>query len=302
MLEIGKLHTDKPDQEETYAGIDWLTVTVRENAARKMLFDAVLRIKGVLMRQGEEVIPWQFKGYTGFKIGSVRWGSRKDSDIGILSGVDAYEHWQKFGRIAENCTRVDMAVTTTLSEAWAGLAAGYYHWHVSGNGRPDVPNLGFTLIQNTHGGETIYVGSRKSQQFGRVYDKGAEQQIEELIGYQWRYEIEYKKPLAGPVLKALLSYDEGCDLPGRMRTTVHDWFAKRDCPPVFTDVGPMLEIETEARVTSDEVKLWWLSSQVGPSVKKLIERGRLEDVVKALGLWERVRLGDAENNGTQNLG
>ncbi len=302
MSEILTLYEDKPDQEETYAGVDWLTVTAKEHDARHMLWYATERLKGVFMRAGEEVLPWKFKGYAGFKIGSMRWGSREDSDIGILSGTDAYEHWFRFGVAAENCTRIDLAVTTTLSERWKGLAKGYYEWHARGNARPDVPNLGFTLIQNTHGGETVYVGSRTSRQFGRIYDKGAEQKKEELTGYQWRYEVEYKKPLAGPVLKALLSMVRDGDLPGAMRSSVHNWFAERDCPPIFEGAGPMLELETEARVTSDEVKLWWLSSQVCPSVQKLVDRGRLDDVVKALGLWERVQLGNGEENGTESLG
>lgn len=283
-----------PMEVSTGAGIDWLTVTAKEKEARKMLFKEAVYLKDSLYTEGEEVLPWKFKGYAGYKIGSLRWGSREDSDISILSGLDAYRNWGRFGRATTNCTRIDLAVTTTLVEKWPGLAEAYYRWHEGGNGRPDVPNLGFTLIQNTDGGETIYVGSRKSQQFGRIYDKGAEQGNEVLIGHQWRYEVEYKKPLAGSVLTALLRCEEGQDLPEKMRSTVHGWFARRDCPPVFSDAGPMIEIETETRVTSDEVKLWWLSSQVCPSVKSLIERGRLEDVVKALGLWERVAI---ENGG-----
>lgn len=291
---VQTIKTILPMEGSTSAGIDWLTITANEKEAKKMLFDETFYLKDKLREAGEEVRPWKFKGYVGFKVGSLRWGVREDSNIAILSGIDAYSNWGRFGRAATNCTRIDLAVTTTLVEKWPGLAEAYYSWHENGNGRPDVPNLGFTLIKNTDGGETIYVGSRKSQQFGRIYDKGAEQKQEALIGHQWRYEVEYKKPMAGPVLTALLRCEEGQDLPEKMRSTVHNWFAQRDCPPVFKDAGPMIEIETEARVTSDEVKLWWLSSQVCPSVKSLVERGRLEDVVKALGLWERVALDDAK--------
>lgn len=287
---IQTLKTQLPMEESTGAGIDWLTVTAKETDTRFRLFNEALYLKNELKEEGDEVLPWKFKGYAGYKVGSLRWGTREDSDIAILSGLDAYSNWGRFGRAATNCTRIDLAVTTTLVEPWKNLAEAYYSWHEGGNGQPDVPNLGFTLIKNTDGGETIYVGSRKSQQFGRIYDKGAEQKNSALTGFQWRYEVEYKKPMAGPVLTALLQCEEGQDLPEKMRSTVHNWFARRDCPPVFSDAGPMIEIETEARVTSDEVKLWWLSSQVCPSVKFLIERGRLEDVVKALGLWERVAI------------
>jgi hypothetical protein len=217
----------------------------------------------------------------------LRWGTRDDSDIVVVSGEDAACYWRDYARIAENCSRLDLACTALLGRPYPGLPSMYYEWQVSGEGQPDVPNLSFTLIQSSGGGQTCYVGSRKSAQMGRIYDKGLEQSSEAPAGLLYRWEVEYKKPMAWSALSVLRDLEPKETVTQAITGHVYDWFARRDCPPVFGPGDGALEVEATAKITSAETQLWWLSTQVAPTVKRLMAQGRYTDTMEALGLLDR---------------
>ena len=110
---------------------------------------------------------WQWKGYDGYQGEGFRYGMRNEEGIVILSGLRASEDWQEFAVKARRCTRIDLAVTVTLKEKDTGLASRLYR---SGVERNDA-NLGY--VERSIGGSTLYLGSRTSERYGRLYDKGA---------------------------------------------------------------------------------------------------------------------------------
>ena len=277
-----------PEALRTHSGIDWVTLTVKSGKARHALYNQFIQHKEELEANGGISNPWKFMGYAGIKIEGVRWGARDDSDIAMISGVDAARYWRDFGQYAEHCSRLDLACTTLLSFSWPDLAKLYYNWHRDGNGQPAMANLTFSLVQSTAGGQTCYVGSRKSAQMGRIYDKGLEEGCMEMSGLLWRYEVEVKKPLAWPVLQALISHDPTSEVHQAVTGWVYEWFCRRDCPPVFNSDSLTLEVETSVRVTSTETRLWWLSTQVAPTVRTLIGQGRWRDAALALGISDRI--------------
>jgi hypothetical protein len=283
-----------PIAQQVQSGVDWVTVTVKSQDARRQLFRRFEAHKSQMLTEGLQATPWSFKGYAGVNVEGVRWGTRDDSDIVMVSGVDAALYWLDYSAIAEHCSRLDLACTALLEEPYPGLPEIYYKWHSEGHGQPDVTNLSFTLVKSTRQGQTCYVGSRASAQMGRIYDKGLEQSSEGTAGLLYRWEVEYKKPLAWAALTTLRDLAQGETVAQSITGHVHNWFSIRDCPPVFGPGEMSLEVETTARVTSAETQLWWLSTQVAPTVKKLIALGRYTDTMKALGLLEQcgVHYGD----------
>lgn len=261
--------------------IDWLTATTnKEDIGHTWMkrYDQLQKLN----RTHELEIghkKWQQLGYRGYSTVGMRVGfSEKAGWIVILSGSVANQLWRLFVPKAK-ITRVDLAVTVKLGVAMEDVSRAYYR-HLGGNGQL-VPKR--ALIQNSDGGQTFYLGSRKSQSFGRVYDKGREQKSSPA-GFKWRYEVEYKKPKSQAMahsLEAVSEKDQGAIL-----RTVYEWFDYRGVTPLFRSNGVGLQADVEARVTTVDKKIAWLRSQVRPTVQYLLSCGRREDTVDALGLAE----------------
>jgi len=180
-------------------------------------------------------------------------------------------------------SRVDLQVSATLKEADPEIAHDCYSYltELVTEGQVNVP-VSYKLILGDvrTRGDTLYLGSRKSSQFGRLYDKGAQLETAEP-GKIWRYEVEYKKPMALHVAKGLR---DAVDRNEAIIATVYDWFSSRYTAPIFDRKGSKVVVELTARIHSDEVTLAWLRSQVSPSVIRLMERGRGREVFTALQL------------------
>lgn len=290
---MGVKVTDSHEVEKMSARVDWLTITGKSPSIRKKMHAKFVGQRHKLEREGETTKPWPMMGYQGYLCGGIRWGSRPDSSIVMLSGDDAALLWRRFALHADNCSRVDLAVTVTIKYPFPELITLYYNWFTRNGGVQGHPGLSLTRIENTNGGQTLYVGSRKSDQMGRIYDKAAEEGIDELVGRVWRYEVEYKNRRAQTVLKSLLDAS-GSTLPGVIQCTVHRWFDDREFPPLWVDKGAVLASDIEARVTSDDVSLAWITTQVAPTVDRLVKRDKLASVIKALGLTTYVTPVDVE--------
>jgi DNA relaxase NicK len=204
-------------------------------------------------------------------------GNKADGFIIVLSGADTGHLWRQFVEDAVNITRFDLAVTTTIGFEFGELAERYW----ARLSQEDMDRRKYSLVRNSKGGQTLYVGSRSSDQFGRVYDKGA-QQGDYPNGFKWRYEVEYKKPRASIAANALKQFET--QEAKKIVDTVHSWFAHRGVPPIFHSTGDGIRIQMEARVDSDKKKLNWLRSQVAPSIEYLLSRGRGREALVALGL------------------
>lgn len=270
--------------QSTFASVDWLTVTAKTQDAR----DRLLARAQVALTDAQQkrlpVRPWHFKGYHGWMSEHFRTGARADSDIVILSGNACACYWQEFVGLGENVSRIDLAVTTELVKADDRILLGYWDAleDFRANGKP--PKFTWTMLYNSKGGQTLYVGSRTSEQMGRIYDKGIESEATETAGKIWRYEVEIKKPVAKSVAMALSNVITAEEMGPAIGGYVYDWFKVRRLKPVFPQADNILVLETEVKSTSDDARLTWLTTQVRPSVKGLSERGRLPEVLKALEL------------------
>lgn len=287
--------TDKAELTETQvleqlADVDWVTVTSGDGDLRIAMFEEAQRVLPNLKELGFVAKPWSFKGYKGWMCGGFRWGTRDDSDICMLSGEVARMNFGVFLGLCENISRIDLAMTVTLVEPVVDVAfAAYQHLGGPMFGEASCKRK-LTYITNTNGGQTLYVGSRASDQYGRLYDKGAEQrdgiEADVALGQIWRYEVEFKKYRAKRIGEQLRKdVQNDCNVHNRIGATVHKWFVARGVPVIASryEDKPFLT-DVSATITDDEKTIQWLSTQVSPSVSRLIKNGKVNDVVVALGI------------------
>jgi hypothetical protein len=269
----------------TTANIDWLTCTTTSEP-RGALW---LGLMHGIAKSGDEkgrmfhVKQWQALGYKGYALQGIRYGfSPKLGYIMILSGRTSAQLWGCVVGHPVKITRIDLACTVRLAFEHTRLAKTYFD-QISKDIAEGYQKGGrkYALIQNTDQGETLYVGSRRSAQFGRVYDKGV-QSGNAPPGFCWRYEVEYKKPLSGLIARAVAATRE--KEAAAIQATVYDWFYSRGVTPVFQGDGSGVSIELETKISTPEKKLAWLRKQVRPSVMELISGGRSEECIEALGL------------------
>lgn len=269
--------------EINYAGVDWLTATTRADSIGGVWWSAYKQYRAIAAAEGSEERPFNNGWYAGLSIGQVRWGySERLGYIIIASSQAANKLWHKMQPAKHRVSRLDLCVDISLENPlpWAYRA----YAERQANADRKIPKC--SLIQGTDGGSTMYVGSRQSQQMGRLYDKGIEsgRQDKHLL---WRLEVEYKKPLAGDIARAL-SQIEAEELAKAIADTVIVWFAKRDINMLIDSSDAVgVEVRTEARITTNTRRLNWIRSQVGPTAIKLLDQGLGLELCQALGLGIR---------------
>lgn len=270
--------------------VDWLTITVSDPAKERLLFDEVQRLAEDLRGQGYVQKKWGMKGYEGFIVAGLRWGVREDGNIMMLSGQDAEINWLPALALAENVTRLDLAATLTLADPLPNVAMRAYSRIITDPNKCVGKKRRYSYVENSAGGQTCYIGSRASDQFGRIYDKGCESK--ELAcappGVIWRYEIEFKSYRAKKLARQMeaAAKREETSVGQDIQDLVHKWFLGRGVSPIWVSTNDALDwtLELEARITDDDVSLRWLTIQVRPTVERLMDRRQANEVLEALGI------------------
>lgn len=265
-----------------YAGVDWVTMTSREDAVGMEWFRMYQRYRAEKLVQADNEFQFNNGFYAGAGIASMRWGySDHLGFIILISGEDAERFWQHLEPGRHRVTRLDLCVDFRPDPS--RLMANELFTGVSKRRKAEFPML--SLFLGPRGGDTLYVGSRHSQQYGRLYDKGVESG-KEAPGVKWRAEVEYKKPLAGEMAGELILESSVTRQQAVIDTVLH-WFSDRDIEVIPENEGRLaINISMEQRITTADRKLAWLHSQVHPTVKKLISLGLGREVMKALALDE----------------
>lgn len=144
-------------------------------------------------------------------------------------------------------------------------------------GRNEGTARTFSKVESNGGGFTIYIGSRQSEKFVRIYNKAAQEQLPD--GHWWRYEIETK----GMVARALaVSLDNSGDWHG-----VFEAVALAMCDlPLCTEYDKFFKAEhlgigvPKLERVSDREK--WIDQQVTPAVLKYFQEHRDSEAVNRL--------------------
>lgn len=267
-------------------GLDWLTLIYCRTELDPIELHGWLG--ACTSFHNDDPRPWRFFGYDGLIAGNIAYGWREDEVLIQLRSSTANDLWHTIPAGAR-CTRLDLQVTVLLEEPFQ-LASSYFTLL---GGKETRSKLKKTLIQsNNDEGGTLYLGSRKSLQMGRIYDKGSKRagiKIDDVDPAQlWRYEVELKKERAKEVYTYLRSVET--DPVDVALTFVFDWFTMRGVTPLFADTGENLDIirDVEEVFRGDRwlKRIAWLKQSVRPAVRELIDAGYLEEVARAMGFGE----------------
>lgn len=263
--------------------IDYLTVTFR--CAREWA-DSVKVIAHFCDLEAKRR-PWYFYGYAGYSQtnseGHLATGKSSKGGIVQASGEVSHllcQEWDSWLPDKVRFTRLDLALTFTLGKPLSLVR------QARENPRDDWTVV---LPVPSRGGGTLYVGSRKSNNFGRLYDKGAElnqrlpheQQIQ--TEYLWRAELETKRNCAQAQFSEIVKRQARGELREFIADTVLTWFSGRGIYlPVIPNSSSIVSVAH--RAVDDLRTIKWLHEQVRPCVWRLTESGRLAEVADALSI------------------
>jgi len=234
------------------AGLDWVTATgdVRlERIGHKWVFGGLGRVR-----------PWKFLNYTG-RIGNnvaVGVNLKQLRFIVMAWGNMAKPVYEDIAHIpSARCTRLDMQITAAIPRI---DIQGLY------NDLKDIHNVSIILSRR---GSTLYVGSRNSERFGRLYDKGAE--AFQRPGELYRYELEYKRATAHKAF--MLLRDNYQDRQNIIISNVCEFFENHGIPvpEIKHNSNSIIHYATVER---DDIRtINWIRLQVIPALRRLQENG-----------------------------
>ena len=228
--------------------------------------------------RGNEIRPWGMSGFKGWKCGHVELGTRDDLFMCRLSGEAAANSWLRMVHLCGRVTRIDVQATiktgcgpTERIDFHRDEALAFCRAH---DDRPVA-----RWIRDNRKGYTLYLGSRESNVFGRIYDKHAREQLDHFLGCV-RYEVQFNSRLANSVAFVLARQaSPSLGMAGYIRSFLQE----RGVSPPAVEFSQLTPCVPRSR-TDAEKKLEWIRTSVRPSVLNLIALGKGAQVLEALGL------------------
>lgn len=272
------------------AGVDYVRWTAQTDLGREKLLGAGRLLFDQQRASGFEKGVYATKWYRGWSIGTVSYGEGRQGSILQVSGASAHPASTRLSPEDIKCTRIDVQVSYALPEDdpdyWRRLqvAALESEAYAALKSKPSLGETG-----KIGKGYTLTVGSRASEQYGRVYDKGREKESAYPLG-SWRHEVEFKKDMAQRVFERFAGVPEKAPWCSAM---VRNWFAFRGVPCEWPEDGQALPMPYERRKTDAEAQIAWIVKSVAPTVAKLIEAGYEQELMAAL--FSKVSFRNREN-------
>lgn len=260
------------------SGVDYLTCTYRGAELYKPLQILLDEIVHSEYQSGSKIKPWGFAGYKGWHCGGVQCGDREDGWCVRLSGEVARLNWWDFYCDCDNVTRLDCQVTVRFEDNPTAQVLRHER-EAKRYKKKHKCKWEARWIGSTTGGRTLYIGSRSSLQFMRIYNKWIESKQEWYRGCV-RYETQFNgilSSLHAQSLSGKLTVQEACAAKCSEFMTNHGvsrQFAAND----------MSHVCAPAVDKNYDKSLRWLTNQVRPTVQHLIELGMAGEVYNALGL------------------
>lgn len=258
-----------PDRTITSAGIDYLTLTTvsRETKLRMMRY-----YNGIVVddhRLGYEAKPGGAFGFYGSRTRHALYAHKDDRSMLQVTGKAAQRSVILVAP-GDNCTRLDVQFTIYVGEEnvqryLSDQASRAAAPRVIRGKRPDV-----TQVLKNGSCQTVYIGSRKSEIFVRLYDKYAESKDDCFRGCV-RLECEFK----GATSKALWAYmaREGVGTMWLLRILLQV-LEERGVDIAGIDIDRQDVKRPKPSPSKEERTIGWWASQVAPSVARISsERG-----------------------------
>lgn len=277
-------------------GIDFITATTAGRARDKSV-DALGKILiEDEVKRGQPRCPWRGSGYRGTRAGSVAEGRRHDGGVLRVAGSLAAEMWPQIVSLATNVSRLDLQVTVSRVPNVGQLLSNNFQ-RAKRLRAEKKQRLNYKMIVGPDGPESLMLGSRSSDRYGRVYDKGKESQSKEYSACV-RYEVELKNQIAMSMAHYLDSQDEvesriasyvasfvrdyGFELPAESTLPLINWAGV---------LAGMALVRLKGYKDSGREKMW-LRHCIRPMVQRLVAAGELAEALEALGLDKFVTVGN----------
>jgi len=266
--------------------VDWVTVAYHGHEQTDILGDFANGLIAGEVAAGNDPRPFDVNGYVGWRVGRVRYGERAEAGLLQLSGQLAEDHLHDLVPYASTVTRLDLAVTLRLDPPDILYGTGQYaqfvdHYHATeGSALP-------WEVADADTGHTVYLGSRRSDAFYRLYNKEqqcrADADAEGLEVYRacWRHELELHDDAAKAVAVALLA--EPARAPA-LSGYVGDYVRKHGGSVDWDTSAAPAQVGSFRRRSDRATRLRWFAKQVAPALDRELQRGNQLEVWRALGL------------------
>jgi len=256
---------------ETSFCVDWVSMTLKHETPSSFLPDFGF---------GLDIEDWtQVRAKNGYErcfqhpFGHLLMWSPKRRDMGVhlAAGGRALNEMHKFASIQPHeliywahandagISRLDLAFDVLKTPVDIDLLAT----------APQVPGKegsakGKSIVTTLPRGKTLYVGSRQSDKFLRIYDKSAEQGWEEEVKWT-RIELELKKQTAKMAAAVLsgLDFQQMADFSGGLIKGVFN-----PVTPLWADIFNQGVIRMPSTKASSHSTLKWLLETVAKTVAK----------------------------------
>lgn len=261
------------------SGVDWLTATAPRDGRDVGLLRFADGLIDGQVNMGEKVRPWQWMGYSGHQSGQVAYGTREDSTILRLSGDAAHDEWEPAVQLARRVTRLDFEVTVKYEPPDETIGTKAYRqmmrWRQARARAAQV-----SQVQVNGDTQSIYLGSRTSERYARLYDKHRETRDPRYAGC-WRYEVESKGSYGANLARALLQHPRWR---GAIQEHVFQHFKRHGHTPPFAAREPDARLLASRSAVDQARRLKWLQEQVQGVIAQLVSQGQRREVYEALGL------------------
>lgn len=266
------------------AGIDYLSLhTPMWSEGRPATIEEVISAYQSFTGNFTPLAYKQLLGYAGYGDDHLFIGQREDGYIRRISGAASDALFPQVFAFGDRPSRIDVQatirLTTDVNEAIQTHKA-----------EATVANLALSasrqrLIQeysDSRGGMTLYIGSRNSDMFGRIYNKYAKSKegfYENTIRYEVQAQNEHAHVWAAALHLAGARRHRTCV------SYVREWFSERGVATYITQPAdrhvppPIQRTQPTTQRTLD-----WLQKQVRPAVLRLLTEVDRSEVVRILGL------------------
>lgn len=261
------------------AGPDWLTATAKGGYARESFALIADEVFTEERAAGGDVTSGSVLGYVGRRASGFFLGYREHDAVIVLSGPRACALTATVAQVASNVSRLDIQATIACGSDAPHL--GIHGYHTLARSPKQRGRKGrLTLTQSLPRGETLNVNSRRSDAFGRVYDKATEAKLG-AARTLWRYEVEFKRAMALHHSHALIGVP---DLGTHSSSVVHDWFDSKGLRPMYTRPNGCASAAPLGSVHRERNILAWFEDTLSLTVARSINRYGRERTLTALGL------------------
>lgn len=273
-------------------GVDWLTVTSKRRGVSNALEDFGYRLVHEENAADGRASAAIRLGFTGHRTDTMFIGRNGTHVMWQCSGSACTPLTAEAITVGERVSRIDLQVTVFCEGEQPHLARWTRNQLVT---RPEFSDGRRKLryLEGHPDGETLEVGRRVSDAFGRLYDKTAEASLG-LPRLVWRYELEAK----GERARRLVSTLAECGVrPTLVSRLVHDYYTRTGVEPAFSPPSDEIAFQPTIATPSRDV-LTWMRSSLSITIAKAINRHGREVVLQALGLSDLIRR-DAHNGELQ---